>query len=133
MEKEILLAFDYGEKKIGVAIGNTFSFTSRPLEIVSNHNKNDCLARLGYLIDHWGVNRVIVGLSLDLNGSEQMITASIYRFVKRLKDKFQVTVELVDESYSSMEAQSLLGKNDKDDDAIAAALIMQRYFNSLSI
>ncbi|WBF65434.1 MAG: Holliday junction resolvase RuvX [Candidatus Kinetoplastibacterium crithidii] len=133
MEKEIILAFDYGEKKIGVAIGNTFSFTYRPLEIVPNHNKNDCFARLGYLINYWGVKRVVVGLSLDLNGSEQVITASIYRFANRLKGRFQVAVELVDESYSSIEAQSLLGKNDKNDDAIAAALILQRYFNSLSI
>ncbi|AFZ82904.1 Holliday junction resolvase RuvX [Candidatus Kinetoplastidibacterium crithidiae] len=132
MEKEIVLAFDYGEKKIGVAIGNTFSFTSRPLEIVSNHNKKDCFARLGYLINHWEIKRVIVGLSLDLNGSEQTITASIYRFSNRLKGRFQVAVEFVDESYSSIEAQSLL-RNNKHDDAIAAAVILQRYFDALSI
>ncbi|AGF47172.1 putative holliday junction resolvase [Candidatus Kinetoplastibacterium desouzaii TCC079E] len=128
MLQEVLLSFDYGTKKIGVGIGNTFSFIAKPLEIIFCKN-NDFFARIGFLIKYWDVRMVIVGHSLDLDRKEQEITGLIYHFADQLIRRFGVKVEFVDESYSSIEAQQIV-KNGNDD-AIAAAIILQRYLDDL--
>lgn len=130
MPEETLLAFDFGEKKIGIAIGNTLTRQARPLEIIFSETRDARFGRIEDLLQEWQPARVVVGLALDTDGGEQAATARCRRFANQLHGRFGLTVELVDERGSSLEAQELLGNNDPDD-AMAAAVILQRYLDAL--
>jgi putative Holliday junction resolvase len=130
MPEETLLAFDFGTKKIGVAIGNTLTRHARALEIIHGETREPRFARIAALLQSWQPQRVIVGLALASDGTDQEATARCRRFANQLHGRFGVRVELVDERGSSMEAQQLLGTNEADD-AVAASIILQRYFDTL--
>lgn len=130
MPEETVLAFDFGEKKIGIAIGNTLTRQARPLEIIFSEVRDARFGRIAQLLQEWQPQRVIVGLALASDGGEQPATARCRRFANQLHGRFGLTVELVDERGSSMEAQELLGTN-APDDAMAASVILQRYLDAL--
>jgi putative Holliday junction resolvase len=130
MPEETLLAFDFGTKKIGIAIGNTLTSHARPLEIIHSEVRNVRFARIAELLAEWQPQRVVVGLPLTTDGGEQEASARARRFANQLHGRFNVPVELVDERGSSMQAQALLGTNEADD-AMAAAVILQRYLDAL--
>ncbi|AZR83598.1 Holliday junction resolvase-like protein [Bordetella pertussis] len=131
MPEETLLAFDFGEKKIGIAIGNTLTRQARPLEIIFSETRAARFGRIGQLLQEWQPQRAVVGLPLTLDGQEQPASARARRFANQLHGHFGLAVELVDERSSSMEAQQLLGTHAADD-AVAAAVILQRYLDTLS-
>ena len=130
MPEETLLAFDFGEKKIGIAIGNTLTRQARPLEIIFSETRAARFGRIGQLLQEWQPQRAVVGLPLTLDGQEQPASARARRFANQLHGRFGLAVELVDERGSSMEAQRLLGTH-APDDAVAAAVILQRYLDAL--
>lgn len=130
MPEETLLAFDFGEKKIGIAIGNTLTRQARPLEIIFSELRDTRFGRIAELLQEWQPSRVIVGLALATDGGEQPATARCRRFANQLHGRFGMEVVLVDERGSSMEAQQLLGTN-APDDAMAASVILQRYLDAL--
>lgn len=127
---ETLLSFDYGLKKIGVAIGNTLTRQARPLEVLRPVTREQRFRAIGELLQQWGPDRVVVGLPLTTEGGEQYASLRCRRFANQLHGRYGLLVELVDERGTSVEAQGLLGNND-DDDAVAAALILQRYLDAL--
>lgn len=129
MLEETLLAFDYGEKKLGVAIGNSVLKQSRPLDIILELTRNARFARIAALIDTWKPERIVVGLALESDGSEHYPAGHCRRFARQLEGRFGVPVVLVDERGSSVEAQKFTGNH--PDDAHAAAIILQRYFDAL--
>lgn len=131
MPEETLLAFDYGTKKIGVALGNTLTRHARPLLILQPGTRVERFAQIQTLLDEWQPERVIVGLPLTLDGHEQYASLRCRRFANQLHGRFGVRVELVDERGSSMEAQEILGTHAADD-AVAASVILQRYLDTLS-
>lgn len=130
MPDETLLAFDYGVKKIGVAVGNTVTRQARPLEILKHATRVQRFAAIDALLTTWQPERVVVGLPLTTQGAEQAATFRCRRFANQLRGRFGVVVVLVDERGSSIEAQELLGSN-ADDDAQAAAVILQRYLDAI--
>ncbi|AHV93069.1 Holliday junction resolvase RuvX [Bordetella holmesii] len=130
MPEEALLAFDFGEKKIGVAIGNTLTRQARPLEIIFSERRDERFGRIEQLLKEWQPQRVVVGLALASDGGEQPATQRCRRFANQLHGCFGLTVELVDERGSSMEAQAELGSH-APDDAMAAAIILQRFLDRL--
>lgn len=132
MPEETLLALDYGTKKIGVAIGNTLTRNARPLTILVSDTRDQRFAAIAALLEQWQPDRIVVGLPLTLDGGEQYASTRCRRFANQLKGRFGAVVELVDERGSSLEAQELLGTNEADD-AAAAAVILQRYFDTLPI
>ncbi len=128
---ETLLAFDYGLKKIGVAIGNTLTRQARPLEVLRPVTREQRFTAIRRLLDEWQPDRVVVGLPLTMEGGEQYASLRCRRFANQLHGRYGVSVELVDERGTSVEAQAVLGTNE-DDDAVAAALILQRYFDGMT-
>lgn len=126
---ETLLAFDFGTRKIGVALGNTLTGQARPLRILTPATREQRFAQVGALLDEWRPDRVIVGLPLTLDGDEQPASRQSRRFANQLHGRFGVAVELVDERGSSLEAQQILGSH-ADDDAMAACVILQRYLDA---
>ena len=130
MPDHTLLAFDYGLKKIGVAIGNTLTRHARPLEVLMPKTRVQRFADIERLLHEWAPDRVIVGLPLTTEGGEQYHSLRCRRFANQLHGRFGVEVVLVDERGSSLEAQHILG-NHQPDDAVAAAVILQRYLDAL--
>ncbi len=130
MPEETLLAFDAGMKKTGVALGNTLTRQARPLCIIREVTRDGRFARIAALLHEWQPERVVVGLPLTSAGDEQPASKFARRFANQLHGRFGLQVELVDERGSSMEAQAILGNNEEDD-AVAAAVILQRYLDSL--
>lgn len=130
MPEETLLAFDYGLKKIGVALGNTLTRHARPLQVLRPVTRQQRFAAIERLLEEWQPDCLVVGLPLTTEGGEQYASLRCRRFANQLQGRYGLRVELVDERNSSMEAQEILGNN-QDDDAVAAAVILQRYFDAL--
>lgn len=130
MPEETLLAFDYGAKKLGVAMGNTLLKQARPLEIILDATRDGRFARVEALLKRWQPQRLVVGLALATDGGEQYASQHCRRFARQLEGRFGVPVVLVDERGSSVEAQKITGN--APDDAVAAAIILQRYFDALN-
>jgi putative Holliday junction resolvase len=129
MPEQILLAFDFGLKKIGVALGNTLTGQARPLCILTPSTREQRFSQVGALLAEWQPDHVVVGLPLTIDGQEQPASRQSRRFAHQIEGRFRVRVTLVDERGSSLEAQHLLGSH-APDDAMAAAVILQRYLDA---
>lgn len=125
-----LLGFDVGTRRIGVALGNTVTRVARPLGVIATEPVAPRFARIERLLAEWQADVAVVGLALTADGGEQPATGRCRRFADQLRGRFGITVHLQDERGSSLEAQAILGRGD-DDDAMAAAVILQRYLDAL--
>ncbi|MAK55492.1 MAG: Holliday junction resolvase RuvX [Pusillimonas sp.] len=130
MPEQVLLGFDFGQKKIGVAVGNTLTRQARPLTILLPKTREERFKQIAALLEEWQPERLIVGLPLTIEGLEQDASRASRRFANQLNGRFGKDVQLVDERGSSLEAQALLGSH-APDDAMAAAVILQRYLDAL--
>jgi putative Holliday junction resolvase len=128
-DERTLLAFDYGTARIGVALGNAILRQARPLEIIGSLEKAMRFARIEELVVQWQPQAIVVGLPLTRDGGEQIASRQVRRFANQLIGRLGLPVFLVDERDSSLEAQALVGN--APDDAVAAAIILQRYFDDL--
>jgi len=128
-QPQTLLAFDYGLKRIGVALGNTLTGTARPLCILRPSTRVQRFDQIAQLLREWQPDRVVVGLPYTSDGGEQAASRRARRFAHQLHGRFGVDVALVDERGSSIEAQEILQTN-APDDAVAAAVILQRYLDA---
>ncbi|WP_186045929.1 Holliday junction resolvase RuvX [Burkholderia gladioli] len=130
-----LLAFDYGEKRIGVAVGNTLTRTARALVIVSNLNREYRFEAVGALIAEWRPDALVVGLPMHPDGTPHEMTQQAKRFGNQLNGRFNLPVSWIDERYSSVEARTGLrargAKADAAIDAEAARVILQHYLDQL--
>lgn len=125
---ETLIGFDFGIKKIGVALANTLIMQAKPLRILRPVTKQQRFALVAQVLQEWQPDKVIVGLPLTMTGAEQEASAASRRFARQIEGRFHIPVVLIDERGSSMQAQQVLGNN-TDDDAVAAAIILQRYLD----
>jgi putative Holliday junction resolvase len=130
MPEETLLAFDYGAKKLGVALGNTLLKQAHPVDIILEPTRDGRFARIEALLKRWQPERLVVGLALATDGSEQYAAEHCRRFARQLEGRFGLPVVMIDERGSSVQAQKITGN--APDDAVAAAIILQRYFDSLT-
>jgi putative Holliday junction resolvase len=121
---QTLLAFDYGEKRIGVAVGNTITKTAEPLTIIQQKNQDERWKAIEQVIQEWQPKILIVGLPKHPDGAEHEMTHKAKRFGNKLHGRFQKQVVWVDERYTSV---SVEGGND----ALAAQLILQQYLEEL--
>lgn len=128
--EQTLLAFDYGVRKVGVAMGNTVLRQAQPLEIIDTEVKASRFACIDRLLQTWQPQRLVVGLPLATDGGEQLASRQARRFANQLRERTGLPVELVDERGSSLEAQQWT--RNAPDDAVAAAIILQRYFDAMS-
>ena len=131
-----LLAFDFGTKRIGIAIGNSLSGTARPLTTLSGEKNEQRFAAIAALLAEWQPAALVVGLPCNDDGSPHEMTQLCRRFANRLKGRFNLPVILVDERYTSAAASSELnaagvhGIRQKPLlDQYAAQQILQAYFD----
>ncbi len=125
---DTLLAFDFGVKRIGVAMGNTMLCQAEPLKVINAIDNATRFAAIQKLLDEWKPARLIVGLPMHPDGNEHDMTARARRFANQLHGRFNLPVELVDERYSSAVIHAKRGEVIDDR---AAAIILQQYFDSL--
>lgn len=121
-----MLAFDFGLKRIGVAVGNTLLKHAQPLTIIHAESNDAKFTAIEKLISEWQPARCIVGLPLHPDGAEHEMTVRCRRFANQLHGRFGLDTILVDERYSSA---ILAGKRGEAIDDQSAAIILQQYFD----
>lgn len=101
-----IMAFDYGTRSIGVAIGQRVTCTARPLTAFKARDGVPDWQQIEKLLNEWRPDTVVVGLPLNMDGSEQPLTARARKFANRLHGRFGVQVVLHDERLSTVEARA---------------------------
>jgi putative Holliday junction resolvase len=124
---EIVFGFDFGVKRIGIAMGNTLTGQAQPLTVIKAVDNATRFQVIGDLINEWKPARLVVGEPRHPDGAEHDMTLRSRRFANQLHGRFSLPVELVDERYSSAVIPQ---KRGEIIDAKAAAIILQQYFDS---
>ena len=132
------LGFDFGNKKIGAAVGQTITATASPLQTIRSINQNPNWDIIGKLIQEWRPTGLVVGISKQADGSDNPITPRMLKFCRQLEGRYQLPVYQQDETLSTYEAKQLLfdevsvsaGKLWEVQDQLAAQLILQTWLNS---
>jgi putative Holliday junction resolvase len=135
---QVVMAFDFGERRIGVACGDTISRSASPLGFVRVDAAGPW-AEIEKLLKTWLPNLVVVGLPYNVDGSESALGRAARRFAVQMQQRFSLEVRMVDERYSSIDAQARLksaresGSRRRriakgDIDAMAACVILERWF-----
>ena len=138
VQSSTVLAFDFGERRIGIAVGEHLLATANPLTTIDNESNEIRFQIITDLIHEWQPKLLVVGLPLSTDGSEHAVTQLCKKFARRLNGRFNIPVILIDERYSSIEASRLLndtgikGRAQKAMlDQVAAQTILQSYFDNL--
>jgi putative Holliday junction resolvase len=135
----LILAFDFGLRRIGVACGDSVSRTAAPLRALPANSGEPRWEPIDALLREWQPALLVVGLPYNADGSESAMTGAARGFASELTRRFRLRVELIDERYSSMEASATLkaaresGLRKRriakaDVDAAAACVILERWF-----
>jgi putative Holliday junction resolvase len=135
---ETILAFDFGLRRIGVAVGQQITASASPIGVVQNGENGPDWVALGKLVRDWQPARIVVGLPVNADDTPSAITRRVQGFIGELA-RFGLPVETEDERYSSREAAALLksgrsrgrrGRIGRDDiDSAAATLIAERWLS----
>ena len=123
------MAFDYGTKKIGVAVGQTITQTAEPLTVIRQSNGHLDWTAVETLISEWRPDKIIIGFPATEDGKRIAIHDAIDRFASDLKSRFALPIEYCDERLSSFEAAKLSDESRHELDAIAAQLILQTWLS----
>lgn len=131
----ILLSFDFGMKRIGVAIGQTVTKSARPLETLNAKQGNPDWLQIARLIKKWHPDAIVVGIPLNMDGSDQPITNDAKQFAEKLRQETNLPVYEMDERLTTKDAREQLfnkggykALQSGQIDQIAAQLILQNWF-----
>ncbi len=132
-----VLAFDFGEKRIGVAVGDWQLQQAHPLTTINADASNTRFAAIAALIAEWQPDSLVVGRPLALDGTSHAMTARCTRFANQLRGRFGLAVEHADERLTSADAAARLRaagygarQARRHLDALAAQLILQDHFDA---
>jgi putative Holliday junction resolvase len=134
-----ILAFDYGQRRIGLAVGQNVTRTAAPLLTLQNRNSEPDWTHISTLLQQWRPALLLVGLPLHADGQVSEISRQAQQFAAELERRFGIRVELHNEHLTSAEAQTQLRDqrqsgqrrrkiSKQDIDATAAALILESWF-----
>ncbi len=131
------LGFDFGNKKIGIAVGQTITGIANPLETVVSPGQKINWQKISDLIEEWQPQGLVVGISKQQDGSDNIITPKMEKFCRQLQGRYQLPVYQIDETLTTFEAKQLLfdelhlsaKKLWKVQDQLAAQLILQSWLN----
>jgi len=121
----IVLGFDFGTRRIGVAIGNAVTRAARPLQTIDASDSEVRWSEIGAIIEHWVPSQLVVGIPRHPDGAAHAMTGRCERFARQLEGRFRLPVAQVDERYSSAVVEHA-----DDVDAAAAAVIVQQWLDS---
>ena len=120
-----LLCFDFGTKRIGVAVGQTLTETATPLEIIPVRNNRPDWGRIETLVAQWQPQALIVGNPLNLDGTRHPICTRVDTFARKLQGRYRLPVLRADERLSTVEARSRQPDNSDAVDHVAAQVILE--------
>ena len=128
-----IIGFDFGTKRIGVAIADTITCQSRPLAPISWRSKTQKWQAIDALLGRWKPDQLVVGQALTMAGESQLINRQINNFINRIKHHYSCPIHLVDERLTSILAESMLqqqGRYERADvDQMAARIILQTWLS----
>ena len=123
------LGFDFGERRIGIAVGQSVTGTARALTTVQSRDARPDWDALGALIAEWRPEHLVVGMPIRSDGSDHVLKTRVTRFCRQLEGRFQIPVATIDERLSSHEAA---GHTSVGLDAEAARIILETWFGVYS-
>ena len=125
-----ILSFDFGTKKIGVAVGQTKTRTSSPLEVIFNKNNVTNWSKIHSIVEEWRPELILVGKPLNMDGTDSDIMKTVNIFFKKLNKITNIQCEYVDERLTSFEArQNLLEIKTDLVDAHAAKILIDHWLS----
>lgn len=134
-----VLGFDFGHRRIGVAIGHELTGRARPLATLEMRQQCPDWEAIDRLIAQWQPDLLVVGIARHADGTPNPVTQAALHFSQQLQTRYQLPVQRIDERLSSWEAEELIatwyapghrGRRDKSTiDQVAAALILESWFN----
>jgi putative Holliday junction resolvase len=107
MSHGTVLGFDFGTRRIGVAVGQTLTGSARPLTTLRSSNAQADWAAIDLLIKEWQPAHLVVGLPVNMDGSEHELAATVRAYAEELRTRYALPVHLIDERLSSHEAQKI--------------------------
>jgi len=131
---QVLLGFDFGMRKIGIAVGQAITQTATPLSNIQAKDGIPNWELIEALITTWKAEALVVGIPYNTDGSEQEISFAARKFAARLKARYHLPVFLTDERLTTIEAKIVLkgrrvtGVEEHDVDCVAAKLILESWF-----
>lgn len=130
------LAFDFGKKFTGVAVGESSVGIAHPLGLITEESNAARMHQIAALVAEWKPAFLVVGLPLSMDGAEHELTRRCRRFARQLESRFRLPVSLVDERLSSAAAEETLrtvGKGGRKHKLhahqVSAQIILQSYFD----
>jgi putative Holliday junction resolvase len=124
---ETVMAFDYGLRRVGVAVGNTVTKLGQPVKTIAAPNADGLFREIECLLGEWNPNQLVVGLPMHPDGAEHEMTSTAKRFGNQLHGRFGLPVSWVDERYTSAVLEGNAQMRDNLD-AHSAVLILEQYF-----
>lgn len=127
-----LLGFDFGPRKIGVAVGQSVTGSASALTTVRSRRDKPDWSRIEQLVREWQPNGAVVGLPYNMDDTETELAPNARRFARQLQGRFGLDVHLVDERLTSLEARRQLGRDATSleaIDAMAAKLILETWLS----
>ena len=135
-----ILGLDVGTKTIGVAVSDEMGWTGQGIGTIRRTNIRADLSELGEYLQQYAVEKIVVGVPRNMNGSIGRAAEQVYFFIEQLREKFPIPIDTWDERLSTVAAERVLleadmswGKRKKVIDKVAAALILQGYLDYLSM
>ena len=126
-EPTTVMAFDYGTRRVGVAVGNSVSKSGQPLKTIAAPNVDILFQEIGNLIAEWEPKSLVVGLPTHPDGTAHVMTGKAKRFGNQLHGRFGLPVTWVDERYTSVVLEGDFQMRDNLD-AHSAVLILEQFF-----
>ncbi|WFP48989.1 Holliday junction resolvase RuvX [Methylomonas sp. EFPC3] len=137
LSSDAYLGFDFGNKKIGVAVGYAGSGIASPLQTIRSLNQVPDWSRIGQLIAEWRPAGLVVGISRQADGSDNVVTPRMQKFCRQLQGRYNLPVHQIDEALTTFAAKQMLfdelqlsaTKLWAVQDQLAAQLILQSWFD----
>lgn len=134
-KNKLFLAFDYGGKRVGVAMGDASIGIAHPIKAISYKTSKELMAEIERVVREWKPSALVVGMPRKESGEPHSLEKRVNRFCKTLESRFKLMVHTIDESYTSVEADQFLSENNvgwekrkKMIDMVAAQLILEDFF-----
>jgi len=135
------LGFDFGNKKIGIAVGQSSTSLASPLQTIRSINQQPNWEIISQLIKEWNPVGLVVGISKQADGTDNIITPRMQKFCRQLDGRYSLPVFQIDEAFTTFEAKQMLyddlhvsaGKLWDVQDQLAAQLILQSWLNQKTL
>lgn len=131
-----ILGLDIGEKRIGIAVSDGLNITAQGIGVIERKNLKEDFKKINEVVTEYAVIKIIMGLPLNMNGSEGKSAKLAMDFASNLKEKIPIDIEMIDERLTTKQGERILleadisrKKRKKNIDKIAAQLILQNYLD----